>query len=347
MTAGCFRARLAGSRIRRGTDGSGCSPEVRARWTWRPFRICPSGRRRTAAAMSSPTLFAFECGCLDIVIAGSSSSWRVMRRREVSALRWPMSTSRARVPPCPRPFQHRPTRSAGLPWVRFGSLDAPARNRPRRCGDQRERRRHEGQPIVGGDAVDEAVQNAARRRRGGKTDDGAGGREGGALPDDQREHVDAAGAQGHPDGALSPPLGDAVAEQAVDAEGRQQERERRGALHACRHVRARGREAGCRGSAAGGVACRRGSGDPRHLSGSPLWRYGSAGRTSPDSPRTGGRTSPRWRAVAQPWRGRRWPPWRRTCGPATCGSYRTCSLTSPPRDPASVRSSQASAGGVP
>ena len=140
---------------------------------------------------------------------------------------------------------------------------------------------------------------------------------------------------------LSPPLGDAVAEQAVDAEGRQQERERRRALHACCHVRARGREAGCRGSAAGGVACRRGTGDPRHLSGSPLRRYGSTGRTSPDSPRTGGRTSRWWRVAARPWRGRRWPPWRRTCGPATCGSCRTCSLTSPSRDPASMRSSPA------
>ncbi len=94
-------------------------------------------------------------------------------------------------------------------------------------------------------------------------------------------------------------------------------------------------------SAAGGVACRRGSGDPRHLSGSPLRRYGSAGRTSPDSPRTGGRTSRWWCAAARPWRGRRWPPWRRTCCPATCVSYRTCSLTSPSRDPASMRSSAA------
>ena len=56
-------------------------------------------------------------------------------------------------------------------------------------------------------------------------------------------------------------------------------------------------------------------------------RCASAGRTWPGSRTTTGRTSPRRPAAARPWRGIRWPPWRRTRGPATSGNCRTCSPT--------------------
>ena len=46
-------------------------------------------------------------------------------------------------------------------------------------------------------------------------------------------------------------------------------------MHACRDARARGREAGCRDSATGGVACRRGFRRSSGLWGSPLRRCGS------------------------------------------------------------------------
>ena len=75
--------------------------------------------------------------------------------------------------------------------------------------------------------MEEALKNAARRRRGGEADDRAGGDERGALADDQPEHVAALRAQGHADGALSPLPRDGVAEQAVDAEGADQDGEGR------------------------------------------------------------------------------------------------------------------------
>ena len=71
------------------------------------------------------------------------------------------------------------------------------------------------------------LENAARCGRGGEADDGPGGHERGARPDDEGEDVAAPGAQGHADGNLSPPLRYGVAEQAVEAERGQQERERR------------------------------------------------------------------------------------------------------------------------
>ena len=71
------------------------------------------------------------------------------------------------------------------------------------------------------------LENAAQCGRGGEADDGPGGHERGARPDDEGEDVAAPGAQGHADGNLSPPLRYGVAEQAVEAERGQQERERR------------------------------------------------------------------------------------------------------------------------
>ena len=68
-----------------------------------------------------------------------------------------------------------------------------------------------------------------------------------------------------------------------------------------------------------------------------LYRLNVAGPAAPPlrergpdvagSPATTGRTSPRRPAAARPWRGRRWPPWRRTGGPATSASCRTSSPT--------------------
>lgn len=118
-------------------------------------------------------------------------------------------------------------------------------------------------------------------------------------------------------------------------------------LHAC-HVGVRGREPGCRDDGAGGVGGRGGSSDPRNCR---AHRFGAAraraGRR-PASLRNGGRTSRRRRvSAARPWQGRWCCFGGAPVGSATYGSCRTCSLTSPSPEPATVQSAPALCCGVP
>ena len=75
-------------------------------------------------------------------------------------------------------------------------------------------------------ADQEARQDATRRQGGEQAGDGAQGDERGALSDDERDDVAALGPQRHADPDLSAPLRHRVAEQPVDAERGEEQRER-------------------------------------------------------------------------------------------------------------------------